>query len=125
MANYRSKYTGAEIDERLDKAGTAVAEAKTYTNQEIEKLRQEIPSGGITEEEVQEILAQIPDEVSVTEDVNALFPDGADIQIVLEDEETPPVDGVFAEMVKAALNKETWTFTLEDGTTVQKVVYVG
>lgn len=30
-----------------------------------------------------------------------------------------------AEAVKASLNTETWTFTLEDGSTVTKAVYVG
>ena len=30
-----------------------------------------------------------------------------------------------AAAVKASLNKETWTFTLEDGSTVTKAVYVG
>ena len=75
-------------------------------------------------EVIAKALVDNPDEVSVTEDENALFPEGADIQIVLDDEEKPAVDGVFAEMVKSALNKETWTFTLEDGTTVSKVVYV-
>lgn len=30
-----------------------------------------------------------------------------------------------ASIVKGQLNKETWTFTLEDGTTVTKAVYVG
>lgn len=90
----------------------------------INEVLLEIPSGGITEEEVQEILAQIPDEVSVTDNENEPFPEGADIQIVLGDEELPSVNADFAAMVKAALNKETWTFTLEDGTTVQKVVYV-
>ena len=30
-----------------------------------------------------------------------------------------------AEAVKASLGKEVWTFTLKDGTTVTKEVYVG
>lgn len=30
-----------------------------------------------------------------------------------------------AAAVKASLTKETWTFTLEDGSTVTKAVYVG
>lgn len=30
-----------------------------------------------------------------------------------------------ADAVKASLNTETWTFTLEDGSTVTKAVYVG
>lgn len=30
-----------------------------------------------------------------------------------------------AAAVKASLNTETWTFTLEDGSTVTKAVYVG
>lgn len=90
----------------------------------INEVLLEIPSGGITEEDVQEIIAQIPDEVSVTDNEDEPFPEGADIQIMLGDKETPPVNADFASMVKASLNKETWTFTLEDGTTVQKAVYV-
>ena len=102
--------------------------AKRYTDEEIEKLRKNMPSGGITEEDLQEILAQIPDEVSVTDNEDEPFPEGADIQIVLGGKEEPSVNAVFAAMVKASLNKETWTFTIDDGTengtTVQKVVYV-
>ena len=109
-------------------SGVAVAQAvdfaNRYTDEEIEELRKEIPSGEITEEEKQEIISLVPDEIDVTDDPNADMPETAIMQIVIDDEELLPVDGVFAEMVKAALNKETWTFTLEDGTTVQKVVYV-
>lgn len=32
---------------------------------------------------------------------------------------------VIAEKVKESLDKENWTFTLEDGSTVTKEVYVG
>ena len=30
-----------------------------------------------------------------------------------------------ASQIKASMNTETWTFTLEDGSTVTKAVYVG
>lgn len=105
-------------------ADAILKNANGYTDEKMEELRQEIPSGEITEEEKQEIIALVPDEIDVTDDPNANMPETATVQFVLDDEETPPADGDFANMVKACLKKETWTFTLEDGTTVSKAVYV-
>ena len=88
-------------------ADKILGDAKEYTDEKIEKLRQEIPN-----------------EISVTDNENDAMPEKATVQIVLDDQEEPTADGDFAKMVKACLKKETWTFTLENGTTVSKAVYV-
>ena len=49
MANYTSIYTGAEIDERLKAAGTALVDAKKYTDLEIGKLRREMQGGATSD----------------------------------------------------------------------------
>ena len=83
--------------ESVEKA--AIEESRMYIDQEVDK---------------------IPNEVCVG---TGKMPDGAVVQFVIKEEGTSN-DRVIAKILKSLLKTETWTFTLEDGSTVTKVVYV-
>lgn len=105
MSDYNSRYTGEQIDEGVGiaLAGAVVSSAEATTLAEGSAATATI-EGGV-------LKLGIP--------AGKVGPRGPAYTLNDTDKNT------IAAAVKASLNTENWTFTLEDGSTVTKAVYVG